>query len=90
LWQGRFGSVVMDECHLFNAVRYISLNPVRAKLVPQAREWQWSSVAAHLSGKDDNLVKVVPPFLIAMGISSPFLVTPLTTNQNSSAFGNQK
>lgn len=60
LWQGRFGSVVMDEGHLFNAVRYVSLNPVRAKLVRQAQDWQWSSVAAHLSGRDDKLVNVSP------------------------------
>jgi putative transposase len=60
LWQGRFGSVVMDESHLFSAVRYVSLNPVCAKLVSNAQDWQWSSVAAHLSGKDDNLVKVAP------------------------------
>ena len=60
LWQGRFGSVVMDEAHLFHAVRYVSLNPARAKLVPQAQDWQWSSVAAHLSGKYDKLVKVEP------------------------------
>ena len=38
LWQGRFGSVVMDEEHLANAVRYVSLNPVRAKLVKRAEE----------------------------------------------------
>lgn len=25
LWQGRFGAVVMDEAHLANAVRYVSL-----------------------------------------------------------------
>jgi REP element-mobilizing transposase RayT len=30
LWQGRFGSVAMDEDHLIAAVRYVSLNPVRA------------------------------------------------------------
>ena len=50
----------MDESHLFNAVRYVSLNPVRAKLVRQAQDWQWSSVAAHLSGRDDKLVNVSP------------------------------
>jgi putative transposase len=38
LWQGRFGSVVMDEIHLFHAVRYVSLNPVRPRLVPQAQD----------------------------------------------------
>ena len=30
LWQGRFGSYVMDEKHLLAAVRYIEMNPVRA------------------------------------------------------------
>ncbi len=39
LWQGRFGSVVMDEEHLANAVRYVSLNPVRARLVERVQEW---------------------------------------------------
>ena len=60
MWQGRFGSVVMDQAHLFYAVRYVSLNPVRAKLVLKAQDWRWSRVAAHLSGKDDKLVKVAP------------------------------
>jgi len=60
LWQGRFGSVVMDEEHLAHAVRYVSLNPVRAGLVDRAQDWPWSSVACHLSGRDSNLVKVAP------------------------------
>lgn len=60
LWQGRFGSVAMDEAHLAAAVRYVSLNPVRARLVERAQDWYWSSVAAHLSGKDDALVRVAP------------------------------
>ncbi len=60
LWQGRFGAVVMDEAHLAHAVRYVSLNPVRASLVDRAAGWRWSSVAAHLSGKDDALVRVAP------------------------------
>ena len=57
LWQGRFGSVVMDEAHLAAAVRYVSLNPVRAGLVKRAQDWKWSSVRAHMRGKDDRLVK---------------------------------
>jgi putative transposase len=60
LWQGRYGSVVMDEAHLEHAVRYVSLNPVRARLVQRAQDWQWSSVSAHLARKDDKLVKVAP------------------------------
>lgn len=60
LFQSRFGSVAMDEDHLLAAVRYVSLNPVRARLVRRARDWRWSSVRAHLAGKDDALVTVRP------------------------------
>ncbi len=54
-WQGRFGCVVMDEDHLAAALRYVSLNPVRARLVRRARDWRWSSVRAHCDGRDDGL-----------------------------------
>ena len=60
LWQGRYGSVVMDEEHLLNAVRYVTLNPVRAKLARRARDWPWSSARAHLAGKDNKVVTVAP------------------------------
>ena len=64
LWQGRFASFIMDEPYLLAAARYVELNPVRAKLTLTADEWPWSSARAHLSGRDDRLVKVAP--LLAM------------------------
>ena len=54
-WQGRFGAVVMDEAHLAAALRYVSLNPVRARLVGRAQDWRWSSTRAHLTEKDDGI-----------------------------------
>ncbi len=60
LWQGRFASFIMDEPYLLAAARYVELNPVRAKLVEAAGQWPWSSAKAHLSGRDDRLVKVAP------------------------------
>ncbi len=60
LFDGRFASVVMDETHLTSAVRYVALNPVRARLVAKAEDWPWSSVRAHLAGRDDGLVIVKP------------------------------
>ena len=57
-WQGRFGAAVMDEAHLAAAVRYVALNPVRARLVEAARDWRWSSVRAHLAGEDDGVTAV--------------------------------
>jgi len=60
LFQSRFASVAMDDSHLIAAARYVSLNPVRARLVSRADDWRWSSVRAHLSGRDDKLVTVKP------------------------------
>lgn len=60
LFQGRFASVVMDEHHLRAAARYVALNPVRAGLVARAEDWRWSSVHAHLAGRDSRLVTVRP------------------------------
>jgi putative transposase len=59
-WQGRFGAVVMDEDHLAAALRYVSLNPVRAHLVERAQDWRWSSTRAHLGGKHDGLTALAP------------------------------
>jgi putative transposase len=75
LWQGRFGAVVMDEEHLAHAVRYVSLNPVRARLVERAEDWAWSSVRAHLAGEDDAIVSVWP-VLERHGDFAAFLGTP--------------
>ncbi len=60
LWQGRFASVAMEESHLMACARYVELNPVRAGLVKRAEQWRWSSAKAHLSGRDDTLVRVRP------------------------------
>ena len=44
----------MEESHLWSAIRYVEMNPVRAGLVLAAEEFRWSSVNAHLSGKDTS------------------------------------
>ena len=56
LWQERFHSFVMDDEHLFAAVRYVELNPVRAGLCEQPDEWPWSSVHFHLHERADQLI----------------------------------
>ena len=52
LWQGRYFSCPLDDDHQWEALRYVELNPVRAGMVRTAREWPWSSAAAHLGGVD--------------------------------------
>ena len=60
LWQGRFSSIAMDEAHFVTALRYVALNPVRARLAERAQDWRWSSAAAPCRGEDDHVVKVAP------------------------------
>jgi putative transposase len=60
LWQGRFSSYPLDEQYLLAAVRYVELNPVRARLVERPWQYAWSSAAAHLRKRDDVLVRVKP------------------------------
>jgi putative transposase len=60
-WQGRYGSMPMDEVHLMAAVRYVAFNPVRARLVDRAQDWVWSSVHAHLDpARGDGLTETAP------------------------------
>jgi putative transposase len=80
LWQSRFGSVAMDEAHLSAAIRYVSLNPVRARLVRRAEDWPWSSVRAHLAGRDDG-VTTVAPVLERVGDFAGFLGTAFDEEQ---------
>jgi putative transposase len=47
VWQGRYYSCPLDESHLWEALRYTELNPVRASMVAKAEGWGWSSAAAH-------------------------------------------
>ncbi|MFY0639009.1 transposase [Maricaulis maris] len=62
LWQGRFASYAMDEAHCLAAIRYVELNPVKARLVSRAQDWVWSSASAHVSGAHDPLL-ARPEFL---------------------------
>lgn len=48
LFQGRFGSCVMDEQHLVRAARYVELNPVSAGIVTKPEDYAWSSARMHL------------------------------------------
>jgi len=59
-WQERYGAVAMDEDHLSAAVRYVSLNPVRARLVETAQDWPWASTRAHLTQKYDGMTALAP------------------------------
>ncbi len=56
LWQERFYSVVMEEAHALAAMRYVELNPVRARLCESPLDWPWSSARANLGLTNDPLI----------------------------------
>lgn len=47
LFQGRFGSCVLDQQHLLVAGRYVERNPVAAGLVESPVDYPWSSACYH-------------------------------------------
>jgi putative transposase len=51
LWQGRFYSCPLDEQHFLLAMRYVELNPVRAKVCRKPWRYEWSSAAVHVDAK---------------------------------------
>lgn len=62
LWGSRFYSTPLDDAHLWAAVKYVELNPVRAGLVSRAEDYPWSSARAHAWGRCDSLLSKDRPF----------------------------
>jgi len=54
LWQGRFYSCALDGRHLWPALKYVELNPVRAKLCRRAWQYPWSSAGLHTDEKAES------------------------------------
>ncbi len=56
LWQGRFYSCILDESHLFAAIRYVENNPVRARVVGKPGDYKYSSVRGHVNRGSDPIL----------------------------------
>jgi len=56
LWHGRYFSCALDDRHLWEAVRYVERNPVRAGLAARAETYPWSSAAAHCGLRPDPVL----------------------------------
>jgi putative transposase len=57
LWGDGFeASAIHARRHLYACMRYIELNPVRARLVRKPDAFRWSSYAANALGAEDTLV----------------------------------
>lgn len=56
LWEGRFKSFIVDERYLYAVIRYVERNPVRARLVNRAEDYEWSSARSHVRKKLNSLL----------------------------------
>jgi putative transposase len=61
VWQGRFKSpVIQNDDHLLVVLRYIEANPIRAGMVTDPGDYQWSSYQYHGLGRPDALLCSFP------------------------------
>ena len=75
-WGGRFFSRILDSLQQFLKVfEYIDFNPQKAQLVGNIRDWTFSGLAHHRSGKS-HLVEKMPEYLAMLVSSHQQLLLP--------------
>jgi putative transposase len=67
-WQDRYKSIIVSkDDYLLACGSYVELNPVRAKMVEDPKDYRWSSYLAYAYGKRDALVDEHPVYLQLSG-----------------------
>ena len=70
LWESRYkSSPIQTDEYLLACIRYVELNPVRARRVADAQDYRWSSYQARMNGH----ARVMPDFdpcYLALGAST--------------------
>ena len=77
LWHRRCHSSFIPTRYLWDAVRYVERNPVRAGIVTRAEDYRWSSAAYHCGlSEEDLLVGPAAPLKGALADWSSWLREP--------------
>ena len=64
LWEGRYKSAIIGSGEYFlRCLRYIDMNPLRAGIIRQLGEYQWSSCNYYAHGVNDRLIDENPWYL---------------------------
>jgi putative transposase len=61
IWQDRFKQFpVQQDKHFLTVLRYVERNPVRANLVPSAKDWPWSSFKLRMKNEPNSIIDIPP------------------------------
>jgi len=60
VWEGRYYSCLLDEEHLYEAIRYAELNPFRAKKENYLGDYYWSSYHEHMGIRNEVFLNKSP------------------------------
>ncbi len=64
IWGDRFKNfVIQQDEHFLTVLRYVERNPVRANLVPSAKDWQWSSFTGRMRKAPNSIIDIPPIYL---------------------------
>ena len=63
VWQNRYFSCAMEPSHCYRAMRYVELNPLKARLCNEVWGYVWSSAAYHCGlGNPDSVLDTSTTF----------------------------
>ena len=63
LFSNRFYSCLLDENHLFEAIRYVELNPLKAKMEKEIGDYKWCSSLEHLFKRNQYFLNKLPDYI---------------------------
>ena len=65
MFQNRYKSYLIEKRnYLLECARYIERNPLRAKLVTDLSEYNWSSLSFYIKGLEDSIIKIKNPLYL--------------------------
>ena len=63
LFGNRYFSCLLDEEHLYNTIRYVELNPIRANMTSKIVGYEWTSAHEHIGTRQKYFLSRLPDFL---------------------------
>ena len=60
LWEGRYFSSLLDDQYLYEAIRYVELNPYRANMELEIGQYYWNSCKERLKLRSDYYLHKLP------------------------------